>query len=156
MTLQLWLTTVVAVVGNVTTVVNGILISRLNARNAVGLAITMRDVDRREAHRKEYDDACRDFLVAARRLRALGDRAGTDIIDSTMSDLRSAVARIERYRPELADGTVGTALAAAERLVDLRSHGALSTSVAAAEKDWQSALAEARQGLAADLPKIID
>jgi len=151
MTVQLWLTTAVAIIGNVTVVVNGIVTGRLNARNAARLAITMRDVDRRDAYRKEYDDACRDFLIAARLLRALGDRASSDKVESALSELRSAVARIERYRPELVDGMVGTALSAAEEMTDLWAHGALSVSIAEAESTWRQALTEARAGLTIDL-----
>ncbi|MFD3592957.1 hypothetical protein ACFWU5_09530 [Nocardia sp. NPDC058640] len=114
----------------------------------------MREVDRRDGHRKEYVDACRAFLAAARLLRAAGDRTRSKEAETALGELRRAVAGIELYRPDLADGVLGAALTACERLADLRAHGAPSGSITAAESECRTMLSEARTAIAIDLPDI--
>ncbi|MFC6010773.1 hypothetical protein [Nocardia lasii] len=150
MTLQLWLTAAVAIVGNIAVIANGL----LSARNATRLATRMRDIDRRDNHRKEYVDACRGFLAAARLLRAAGDRARAKDAETALAELRRAVAGIELYRPDLADGVLATALTACEELAELRTRGAPSGSISAAEARCGQAVSDARAAIAIDLPDV--
>jgi hypothetical protein len=156
MTTQLWLTTVVAVVGNVTVVLNGILSGILSARNATRLAERARKMDHLEYHRKEFDSARRQFLSAARRLMAADTRPRADDVAAALTDLRNAIAAIESYRPELADDTLNPALTAVERLADLRAKDAFSASVNEANQTAQHALTKARTTLTTDLRGVLD
>lgn len=139
-----WLNVVLGVVGAVGTLANGLLVGWLTARNARQLASMTRAADRR----KEFDGAGRQFLKAARQLRMSGNRTATSA--ETLDELSAAVAGIEYHRPELADGAIGEALAAAEHMVELRSRGgALGVSVTEAETVFHATLQRARAVLAA-------
>lgn len=146
MTLQLWLTTVVAIVGQIVTVANGIAVAQMSARNANRLAIHTRELDRRGARRAELEDLCDRFLVAARRLT---DPDAGDTEES-LRDLRTVTVRIERMLPAIA----GSALAARRGLaglVMLRSEGMWSEAVAQATAESEVAVAAVRDALIAEL-----
>lgn len=147
MTLQLWLTAAVAIVGNVTVVANVM----LAGRNAAQLALRLRDVDRNDMRYKAFEEASHQFLIAARLLRSPAEAIAPDETTAALSDLRRAVARIELYRSELAQGPVIDALEALELLVRVRSSGAWSASVSDAETACDNALSAARSVLTAHL-----
>jgi hypothetical protein len=146
MTLQLWLIAVVAIVGNLTTVVSGL----LSGRHAMRLALRIRDIDRRDARHGKYEDACVQFLSAARVLRAPRDGESVTSED-VMSQLRGAATRIELYGPKASSTAVLTALDRIERLQQLRAGQPRANEVSEAESRCDGALDAVRSVLAVDL-----
>ncbi|MFI5783838.1 hypothetical protein [Nocardia sp. NPDC051570] len=146
MTLQLWLTTIVAVVGQVTTVVNGIVMARLTARNADKLAVRTRELDRGRERRKDLEDVCDRFLLTARQL-CEPDVGATDEV---LRELQGVVVRIERLRPNVAESAI-IAHRKLKRLVTMRSEGMWSDAVTEAERECDSAIAAVRDALVAEL-----
>ncbi|MCX4094156.1 hypothetical protein [Nocardia sp. alder85J] len=146
MTLQLWLIAAVAIVGNLATVANGL----LSGRHAMRLALRTRDIDRRDARQREYEEACVQFLSAARVVRSPQD--GEAVTPATaLSELRRAATRIELYGPKASGTAVLTALERIERLQQLRAGQSRGAEVAEAESRCDGALDAARSVLAVDL-----
>ncbi|WP_019929946.1 hypothetical protein [Nocardia sp. BMG111209] len=146
MTLQLWLIAVVAIVGNLTTVVSGL----LSGRHTMRLALRIRDIDRRDARQGRYEDACVQFLSAARVLRSPQD--GESVSQETaLAELRRAATRIELYGPKASSTAVLTALDRIERLQQLRDGQPSGKEVAEAQSRCDGALDAARSVLAVDL-----
>ncbi|MFE3444049.1 hypothetical protein ACFXNW_13535 [Nocardia sp. NPDC059180] len=147
MTSQLWLTAVVAIVGNLTLVANVILTSR----NATKLAHRNQLISLQSARTAKLEDACHQFLVAARQVRSPVAGLRAEEKYSGLSELRSAVARIEMYGSGPAQDKVVAALTVLEKLAAARSSGSWSDSLAAAEADCDAALTDARGALAVEI-----
>ncbi|MQY28013.1 hypothetical protein [Nocardia aurantia] len=146
MTLELWLIAVVAIVGNLTTVLSGL----LSGRHAMRLALRVRDIDRRDARQGKYEDACVQFLSAARVLREPQD-GGSLAPETVFAELRRAATRVELYGPRSSSTAVLTALDRIERLQQLRAGQAGAKEVSEAQSRCDGALDAARSVLAADL-----
>jgi hypothetical protein len=150
MTTQLWLTAIVAIIGNITTVTSGLASGALTGRNAMRLAQRTRDGDRRDARYDRYEDACVQFFSASRILRSPQGAESADR-EEILSELRRAVTRIELYGPESSAAVVANALEHLEDLVRIRAGQARSFEVAEAEKRCDETIAAARRRLSADL-----
>ncbi|MFJ4651917.1 hypothetical protein ACIP5Y_11655 [Nocardia sp. NPDC088792] len=146
MTAQLWLTAAVSIVSNIVLVLN----ARLTSRYAARLALQVREIDRHDNRHRSYEESCLQFLAAARRLRSPLNESHAEETVSALSQLRLAVAGIERYGPPASGAVVAVALEAIEHLVRARSDGVWSQSIAVAETACDNAIAEARATLAHD------
>lgn len=147
MTSQLWLTAAVAIVGNLTLVANVV----LTGRNATKLAHRNQAIALQAARTGKLEDACHQFLVAARQVRSPVAGVRGEEKDSALTELRSAVARIELYGSEQAHEKAVAALTALEKLAAARSSGSWSDSLAAAEADSDAAMGEVRAALALEV-----
>jgi hypothetical protein len=147
MNAQLWVTAVVAVLGYVATIVS----SSLAGRNATKLALRLRNVDRHDARRTDYEACCREFLSAARVLRLAGNGTRSEDQASVLSELRRAAAGIELRSANLAMLPLAPALETIERLVRIRADGSWSASINEAEADCDRALDALRTAITMDL-----
>lgn len=122
--------------------------SLLTSRNAARLALRVREIDRRDGRRRNYEESCHQFLIAARQLRLPIDGTAAEETGAALSELRRAVAGIELYGPAGIHDVAAAALEAIESLVRTRSDGAWTESIIDAESACDKAMAAARAGLA--------
>lgn len=145
----IWLTIVVAVLS-----VSGALAAQwLASSRAYRLALIERETRRAERDRQSREDAYTKFLAAARAIKpGKQPTADPSATESASTALREAAAHIELYSPDLAEGPLAVALAAAERLLTLPL--AMSPSAPAvreAEREFDEALAKLRRAMHSDL-----